>query len=182
MLLFLMNSARSRHQFRRRFNLPSVTPPSLPRVPPNLIGTFARPELSLVDSTGIICYKMEHYRTLPMISMCALSRRFWSNFMRMFCNVPVMLCLLLTVATRALGAGSDELLSFDLAAPEQQVTASARSPRPISKIAENVTVVTSEQITKLNVASMDVARDQGARHRSDESDLAHPGSHAARAR
>jgi len=75
--------------------------------------------------------------------------------MRMSCNVPVLLCLLLTVATRALGAGSDELLSFDLAAPEQQVTASARSPRPISKIAENVTVVTSEQITTLNVHTLE---------------------------
>lgn len=79
--------------------------------------------------------------------------------MRTFCYVMVMLLFLLCTAGTAWCADSEEALHPGVSIEEEALTPSARSPLPISKIAENVTVITSEQIKLLNAHSLaDVLR------------------------
>uniref|UniRef100_C6E3F3 TonB-dependent receptor plug n=1 Tax=Geobacter sp. (strain M21) TaxID=443144 RepID=C6E3F3_GEOSM len=71
-------------------------------------------------------------------------RRNFINRLRFPC---ALLCAVLAAAP-ALGSGPDELSrSFGLSDPPPEL---ARFPRPASRIAENVTVVTSEDIARIN--------------------------------
>lgn len=49
---------------------------------------------------------------------------------------------------------SEGLFPFGITDEEQNIVTTSRSPRPISKIAENVTVITSEDIARLNAHSL----------------------------
>lgn len=70
---------------------------------------------------------------------------------RNFINKLLFPCALLSAvlaAAPALGSGQDELIgSFGLSDPPPEL---ARFPRPASRIAENVTVVTAEDIARIN--------------------------------
>lgn len=52
------------------------------------------------------------------------------------------------------GESGDTLDLYDLVADEAPAVATSRSPRPISKVAENVTVITSDEIARLNAHSL----------------------------
>jgi vitamin B12 transporter len=63
--------------------------------------------------------------------------------------------LFLSCISHAWGSESaDQLLPLGLDAAEETVAVTARSPRPVSRIAENVTVVTAEQIALLNAHTL----------------------------
>lgn len=77
------------------------------------------------------------------------------TFFRFIKFVNLLLPLLLLAATTAWGEEPEnDLLSLGLTADNEAVSAPARSPRPTSKIAENVTVITAEQIARLNVHTL----------------------------
>lgn len=79
--------------------------------------------------------------------------------MRTICYLTVMLWYLLFAATTAWCVDADETLPLGLPIEEELLVTSPNSPRPISNIAENVTVVTAEQIRLLNAHSLaDVLR------------------------
>ncbi len=66
-----------------------------------------------------------------------------------------ILCLLLLAAVPAWGVEpDDDLLPMGLAADHDTAAPRPRSPRPTSKIAENVTVITAEQIAALSAHSL----------------------------
>jgi len=66
-----------------------------------------------------------------------------------------LLSLILCLVTRAGADQPDDRLNLlDLVAEGKAVAATSRSPRPISKIAENVTVITSDEIARLNAHSL----------------------------
>lgn len=65
----------------------------------------------------------------------------------------MILFLLLAAVPAHCEENDDALLPLDIETSEQTVTTS-RSPRPISRIAENVTVITSEQIVELNAHTL----------------------------
>lgn len=72
-----------------------------------------------------------------------------------FSNLAYLLPLLLLLAAApAWGEQEDELLSLGLTADGPIAAAPAKFPRPTSKIAENVTVITAEQIARLNVHTL----------------------------
>lgn len=67
----------------------------------------------------------------------------------------IFLTLILCLVTRVRADQFDDRLNvLDLVAAEKPVVTASRSPRPISKIAENVTVITSDEIARLNAHSL----------------------------
>ena len=67
----------------------------------------------------------------------------------------ILLPLLLWLAVPAWGENTgDDLQLLDFVAGEEPLATTARSPRPTSKIAENVTVITSQQIAELNAHTL----------------------------
>jgi len=64
----------------------------------------------------------------------------------------LILCFLLL---SPLSARADESLLLSPESTEEPLVATLRTPRPISRIAENVTVITSEQIAKLKVHTLE---------------------------
>lgn len=69
-------------------------------------------------------------------------------------NVFLLSLLLCAAAPVWADQPDDGLNVVDLVAEEKPVDAPVRSPRPISKIAENVTVITSDEIARLNAHSL----------------------------
>jgi len=74
--------------------------------------------------------------------------------MRRTCYVYAILLLLSAVIPARGEDATTGLLPLGLSAGDNQTAASIRSPRPISQIAENVTVVTAEQIARLNAHTL----------------------------
>lgn len=72
-------------------------------------------------------------------------------------HIPLLclVALLLGAVAPAWAEGDAELQALGLlGGDEEQTTTTARIPRPISRIAENVTVITAEQIARLNVHTL----------------------------
>jgi vitamin B12 transporter len=77
------------------------------------------------------------------------------TFYRFIKFAKLLLPLLLLAAAPAWGEEQeDDLLSLVLSADHDVAAIHPRSPRPTSKIAENVTVITAEQIARLNVHTL----------------------------
>ena len=74
--------------------------------------------------------------------------------MRTFCYVMVISWFLLCTAGTSWCVDSEELLPLGFPLEETETVSSGHSPRPISKIAENVTVITSDEIARLNPHSL----------------------------
>jgi len=75
--------------------------------------------------------------------------------LRRLINLCWILALLVALATPALAEEQlDAMEALGISADEQTPTNAVRSPRPVSKIAENVTVISREQIKLLNAHSL----------------------------
>lgn len=70
------------------------------------------------------------------------------------CYAYLIVLLLLLPAAPARGEDTSDDLSLDIAATEARPVSTTLSPRPTSKVAENVTIVTAEQIKALNAHSL----------------------------
>jgi vitamin B12 transporter len=67
----------------------------------------------------------------------------------------ILLPLLLGAAASARGDGGGDIATIGLFAGEEElIVSAARSPRPVSQIAENVTVITAQQIALLNAHTL----------------------------
>ncbi len=66
----------------------------------------------------------------------------------------IVIALALTTVNAAADELSDELFPLGLSPSNSQIVTTSRIPRPISKIAENVTVITAEQIATLNAHTL----------------------------
>lgn len=75
--------------------------------------------------------------------------------MRFRCYPYLLLLLLIFPWSPALGEeSSDALFPFGISDEDQNIITTSRSPRPISKIAENITVITAEEMARLNAHSL----------------------------
>jgi len=75
----------------------------------------------------------------------------FSRFQKITC---LLVTLLLAVASNARGSEIDDREILGLLGDGETVVSTSRIPRPISRVAENVTVITAEQITALNAHSL----------------------------